>query len=1830
MNTESQVPLGQVLAQFRDDARNNRDLGDRFERMMQQFFRVDPLYAALFSEVWMWNDWPKKGQVGDVGIDLVAQHRATGEYFAIQCKFYLPEHTLSKGDIDSFFTALGKPQFSQGIIVSTTDNWGKNALDALNQTKSVARIGISDLEQSPIDWSGFDTRKPGRLKRTRKNKIRPHQQVALNDVIAGLAEAERGKLIMACGTGKTFTALKIAETLAPKLAGTGKKGGKPGHVLFLVPSLSLMAQTLREWTAHTELPLQSLAVCSDASIGKRREKNGDDSPEITLYDLPYPATTNDKQLLVQYTALVQAAQKSDSPPGLVVVFSTYQSIEAVSKAQKAGLPGFDLIICDEAHRTTGVTLTGEDESAFVKVHDAKFLKGTKRLYMTATPRIYGDDAKSKAKEVSAEIASMDNVEQFGNELHRLGFGEAVGKSLLSDYKVLVLAVDERYVSKTFQKQIASKDNELNLEDATKITGCWNGLEKRFEATKTDVDLQGDVNPMRRAVAFSRSIKDSKKFVEQFGQIVAAYKSDHPDSQILEIEADHVDGTFDALKRGALLDWLKAESPASTCRILSNARCLSEGVDVPALDAVLFLNPRNSVIDVVQSVGRVMRRAEGKRYGYIILPIGIPADKTPEEALKDNEKYKVVWQVLQALRAHDDRFNATINQLELNKKRPENIQVIGVGGGPEDNDQKNGDGDSQPKLKEVQFTFAFPNLDEWKDAIYAKMVMKVGDRAYWETWARDIAKIAETHITRIKAILDDQNSTSAKAFERFLKGLRTNLNPTVSREDAIEMLAQHLITKPVFDALFANYVFTEKNPVSQSMQKMLDTLHEQALEKETATLQKFYASVRDRAKGLDNAEARQKVVIELYDEFFGTAFPRMAERLGIVYTPVEVVDFIIHSVQDLLRDEFKSGLAERDVHIIDPFTGTGTFLVRLLQSGLIPSDKLEHKYKHELHANEIVLLAYYIAAINIEEAYHGLRDEKGKDDYLPFEGICLTDTFQLYESGQMELEGTFPENNKRVKRQKESPIRVVIANPPYSAQQESENDDNKNLAYPQLDNRIRSTYAEKSAAPNVKNLYDSYIRAIRWASDRIKDKGVVGFVTNGSFIDANNMDGLRGCLMDEFTSVYVLNLRGNQRTSGELSRQEGGKIFGSGSRAPISIAFLVKNPAKHTSATLRYHDIGDYLDRNEKLKIIRSFASIAGIETAKKWTTLHPNEKNDWINQRDPVFEKFFPLGGKGDQTSTPYFENYSLGIGTNRDAWTYNYSDVQLRANMSRTIDFYNSQVESFAKEIDVPGGASATERLRLVEQFIDRDSKKISWSSSLIPNVGRQIKTSFAAQKITDSMYRPFSRQRFYYDGLMNHRVGQFPTIRPTPGHPNTVLICSGPGASKEFSALVTDTFPNLHTLDSCQCFPLYLYEKADESSDLFEKPEVIDGYCRRNAITDEILKTFCRAYGKDVTKEDIFYYVYGLLHSPEYRTRFAADLKKMLPRIPLTKATSDFKAFSTAGRKLAEWHLNYETVQPWKVEEIHDQLDLGLEDTYKVQKMTFARPTAEQKTAGAKWDKTRIIYNRHVTISKIPLEAYEYVVNGKSAIEWVMERYQFSREKDSGIVNDPNDWCKESKQPRYIIDLVARVVRVSVETMKIVNGLPSLNERRDGAPNAADSPRAAGDQPSKAVPFRPHIVEPKSGGRYVTCVPLVPLKAAAGAFSDPQRIEDDEFEWVMVESSHRLRKGMFVAQVIGKSMEPAIPDGAWCLFRAPVEGTRQGKSVLVQLRDTIDPETGQRYTVKRYESEKAAKGDSWRHERITLKPLNPDFDPIVLTGNVEGELHVIAELVEVLGGDS
>ncbi|WP_363267351.1 type ISP restriction/modification enzyme [Okeania sp. SIO2B3] len=1139
----------------------------------------------------------------------------------------------------------------------------------------------------------------------------------------------------------------------------------------------------------------------------------------------------------------------------------------------------------------------------------------------------------------------------------------------------------------------------------------------------------------------------------------------------------------------------------------------------------------------------MRKAEGKKYGYIILPVGIPADISPDVALKDNQKYKVIWQVLQALRAHDDRFNDTVNKIDLNKRRPEQVSVVGVGGKEKDD---YGGTNVDASYKQLELNLNFP-VEEWRDAIYAKIVVKCGNRRYWEDWAKDVAKIAESHISRIKGLLVGANGNSPvklnvnspvklninssikQVFDDFLAGLNQNINPNVTEDEAIEMLSQHLITKPVFDALFEGYEFTKFNPVSQTMQKMLDVLEGEFLEKEVGGLEKFYDSVRERASGIDNAEGKQRIINELYDKFFRTAFPRLAERLGIVYTPVEVVDFIIKSADFALKNEFGLGLSDEGVHILDPFTGTGTFIVRLLQSGLIKKEDLPRKFGYELHANEIVLLAYYIAAINIEETYHFLaqsfsesviarrnkqedninidnnnlaeaisnhgeivsggesflsgeltdknfphndknsnnidnnnlaevisnyaeiasgkesflsgdfmdknfpHNEKVSNDlggYQSFNGIVLTDTFQMFENEGFELkeiiENIFPENNQRVIKQKKKEITVIIGNPPYSSGQKSENDGNKNIKYEKLDERIADTYAKYSSATLKNSLYDSYIRAICWATDRIKDKGIVCFVSNGSFIDNNAMDGLRKCLVDEFTSIYCLNLRGNQRTSGELSRKEGGKIFGSGSRATIAITLLIKNPDKKQESKLFYYDIGDYLSRVDKLNIIKDFGDISTIQ----WQEIIPNENYDWINQRSDNFESFISLGDKKNATTKTIFDVYSSGVKTNRDNWVYNFSHQSVVDNMTRMIDFYNQQVEGFKKFVKGKTLTNAEQRKKQVESFIDTDAKKISWSGELKEDCGKLIIHTFNPDQVFQGLYRPFCKQNYYYNKDLNNRLYQMPKIFPNQNVENLAICVTGRGSTKDFSALITNFLPDLELISKSQCFPLYTYEKQSDLGELFATNNT-EQYTKKSNIPDTILKDFQKKYqDKTINKEDIFYYIYGVLHSPEYKQRFAADLKKMLPRIPYTK---DFWKFSKAGKELAYWHLNYETIEPYELEEFKKDLFLNDED-YRVEKMTFGK-----NKNGI--DKTIIIYNSKLTLSQIPLETYQYKVCDKSALEWVIERYKITKDKKSGIVNDPNNWSEDS---RYIVNLVKTIVRVSLETVKIVKNLPPLNERK------------------------------------------------------------------------------------------------------------------------------------------------------------------------------------------
>jgi predicted helicase len=1614
--------FSKILDKYRKVSFSERDKGNRFERLMQVYLKTDPKYAYRFKNVWLWDEFPGKLDLGggDTGIDLVALTQE-GDYWAIQCKCFQSTSTIDKPAVDSFLSTssrefkneeLKTTRFSQRLWISTTNKWGPNAEEAIrNQNPPVSRINLYDLQEAPVDWNKLEQGIHGEASRIPKKTLRGHQRIALEVTHAHFKSSDRGKLIMACGTGKTFNSLRIAEN---------ETNGK-GLVLFLVPSIALLGQTLREWTSDANEPINAICICSDSEISRKKTKN-DDSDSFSVVDLALPASTNVKDIIHQFKQINRKGNK-----GMTVVFSTYQSIKVIADAQKElqkqhpELDQFDLIVCDEAHRTTGVTLSGEDESAFTKVHDNKFIKAKKRLYMTATPRLYSDDIKSKAAQTEALLCSMDDVYLYGEEIYRIGFGEAVEKDLLTDYKVLILTLSDKDVPPAVQKMIADKESEINTDDASKLIGCINALSKQILGDE-GVIKDSDPAPMRRAVAFCQSIAVSKKITAIFNTVTEAYLGSLPPEkkeQMVSLASDHIDGTMSAPKRDELLGWLKVETSDNECRVLTNVRCLSEGVDVPTLDAVMFLSARNSQVDVVQSVGRVMRKSPGKKYGYIIIPVVVPSDVDAAQALDDNERYKVVWTVLNALRAHDDRFNATVNKIELNKKRPDNILV----GRPEYSFDKDGfpnvvNEDQVPYGKDINRQMAL-QFEQLQNVVFARMVLKVGNKAYWEQWAKSVAEIAQRQMERISNLVKDE-SKHQKAFEKFLKGLQKNINPSITQQEAIEMLSQHVITKPVFEALFENYSFVKNNPISKSMQTMLDLLEGQAIEKDIETLNKFYESVKKRASGIDNAEGKQRIIIELYDKFFKTAFPKMVERLGIVYTPVEVVDFIIHSVNDILKKEFGRSFSDENIHILDPFTGTGTFITRLVQSGLIDKKDLQRKYEEELHANEIVLLAYYIAAVNIENAFH---DAVGEIAYTSFEGVCLTDTFQLGETEDSEklFSEMFPQNSKRVQRQKKAPLKVIMGNPPYSVGQKSANDNAQNQQYEKLDARVELTYARQSKATSVKALYDSYIKAFRWSTDRLdKNGGIICFVSNGAWLDGNGMDGFRKSLEKEFNSIYVLNLRGNQRTSGELSRKEGGKIFGSGSRTPIAITLLVKNPDdKKGKAKIYYHDIGDYLSREEKLLIIKKAVSVSNENL--KWILLQPNVHGDWISQRKGVFNTFFSIEpeNKLDSKSNSFFITYSLGLATGRDAWVLNLSKQTLKDNVNKTIGFFNNQSIAFKK---VKQNDSKIE----AESFINTDTSKISWNRNFLQDLEKFKTYSYQSQNLVESLYRPFFKCHLYFDKDLNAMLYQNKKLFPATELKNLVICVSGIGGSKDFSTLITNHIPILHVVENGQSFPLYYYEERQKQSKTLFDENGDSEYIRRDGVSDFILDTAKKLYGNNVTKEDIFYYVYGFLHSPEYRIMFANDLKKMLPRLPLVEDVKHFWAFSKAGRKLAELHINYESVPPYK------EVTVSGSETkfFIVEKMRF--PKKDQKET--------IIYNSKIRLEDIPAKAYEYVVNGKSAIEWIMERYQVTVHKESGIKNDPNDWAAEVGNPRYILDLLLSIINVSVQTVDIVAELPKV----------------------------------------------------------------------------------------------------------------------------------------------------------------------------------------------
>jgi predicted helicase len=900
-------------------------------------------------------------------------------------------------------------------------------------------------------------------------------------------------------------------------------------------------------------------------------------------------------------------------------------------------------------------------------------------------------------------------------------------------------------------------------------------------------------------------------------------------------------------------------------------------------------------------------------------------------------------------------------------------------------------------------------------------------------------IANKFIERIKAILNDSNNQQEiTVFNSFVDELKTNLNDSVSDKEVIEMLAQHMITGPAFDAIFGNNSFVKRNPVSRSINKVLESFSAHHLENEAVGLADFYDSVikevnsiQDNASDIDNILGKQKIITELYDKFFRRAFPKMAQRLGIVYTPVEVVDFIIHSVDELLRNEFGKNLGSKDVHIIDPFTGTGTFITRLLQSGLIAKKVLPYKYKNEIHANEIVLLAYYIASLNIALIYSNIIG----GEYEPFNGISLTDTFKHYDKFDL-ISNSYDNNTSGQEVKSKLPLKVIMSNPPYSIGQKSQNDSNKNVAYEHLDLNIKNTYVKNSTAILSKAMYDHYIRAIRWASDRLAGdvNGIIGFITNNSFIEKTSLDGVRISLAKEFQKIYVINLRGNIRKSffNGNKAPEGENIFDESSTTGSAIIFLVKNYNTHDKSKIYYYDIGENLKCKQKRDILSSKKSISGLSAVNDWKSITPDAYGDWISLRDESFSSHIVLGSKIDSRSLKIFDNYSLGVNTARSQWCINYSYNQLCNNMKKTIDFYNNERKRFHTAFP---GINKNLAVKKLDTFLNMDPLYIKWSRELIHSIAANKIIQFNLNANRKCIHKPFTKSWLYYNKDLNERRYQIRHIFPSDNINNKTICVPSIGLLGGFTPLVSDIIPISDLLEKAQCFSYYSFEPVErEERSLFNLDEPDQDYIQKFNISKEGLKYFQEAYPSlSIDRQALFNYIYGLLHSPDYRERYANNLNKELPRIPKVKKASDFQDFMEAGEALAKLHLSYETVEKYPVEIISEG-PLSSDDYY-VTKMKFGKNGNDN-------DYTTIIYNNHITVKGIPLEAYDYVVTGRSAIKWVMMNQSVRTDKASGIVNDANLWAIETMDnPKYPLELLQRVITVSLETLKIVRGLPKLD---------------------------------------------------------------------------------------------------------------------------------------------------------------------------------------------
>ena len=1569
-----------------------RKKGTMFEKLCTHLLREKDT-ANVYKEICLWSEW-ERNDGNDKGIDIIIQTK-NDEFIAVQCKFFTSKK-VDLSDLSTYFTQLqsgvGNVKFSKGIIITTND-LGKNVLDTIKQiqlTMPIDIITLEDFKNSAINWEVLSP-KSLELPLYAKKQPLPHQKDALQSTKEYFANPAntRGKLIMACGTGKTYTSLKILEMLTPK----------DSIVVFLAPSIALVGQTFREYCQQKSDDFVACIVCSDEKSGKTQDD------DIDLLELPLTPSTRPSDIQKAYHLA-----KKDSKR--FIIFSTYQSSIRLKETQNLGfLDEIDLLICDEAHRSVGAMYSGAQKdtlNAFTLCHSDENIKAKKRVYMTATPKVYSTASKSKGIESGNEVFSMDDESIFGDEIFVLNFSNAIEKKLLTDYKVIILAIKQEGMAKVANNAIAKLKSQnsnideklIDLDFVCKIIGTHKGLAKNDLVTlnengEIDNDFleEMDKQVSTRAINFCRNIKASKNITHSFKTIIESYDEELKKDSFknLDISIDHIDGTMNAKMRLEKLSELN-QPKAHTCNILSNARCLSEGIDVPALDSVVFFDGRSAQVDIIQSVGRVMRKSAQKEIGYIILPLALSENelKNLDEAVS-NTNFQNIWNVLKALRSHDETL---VDEAVFREKIK--IAVSDYIGG-ESSEKPNDEKPYEPRLFD-SFT-----LSELANTIYNAMPTKLGDKGYWQSFSAKTAKIVEKLNTRLSDIF----AHCPEILSDFLASLKENIHPNIKQSEAMDMICSHIITKPIFDALFGENI--NDNPIGKALDEVSDKLHQLGLDdEETRSLNALYKSVGESARLAKSDKSKQELIKNLYDTFFRSAFKKQAERLGIVYTPLEVVDFILHSTNALLKKHFGLDFNDSSVKVFDPFTGTGSFITRLLskENALIADENIKSKFTQGIFAQDIVLLAYYIALINITQMGQSRESTLAK-----FSNIALCDSLDYLDnvpqdSGLFAKEFRDLEANKHIKDIiANENIKVILGNPPYSGGAGNENDNNANISHPILEQRVRETYGKDTRAQNANNTRDTLIQAIRMATDKLDKQGIIGFVVNGGFIDSSSADGFRKCVVKEFKEIYVLNLRGNQRTQGEMSKKEGGKIFGGGSRAGVAIVFFVKDVNAQKECQIHYYDIGDYLIREAKLEKLEIFKSLESVPFSK----ITPNDKGDWITQRGSDFDNLLPL--KSDKNTQGIFMITATGIQSSGDAWAYNFSKNTLRDSMQRCIDTYNDDLAKFDREEFVKKHKDS-KKVDLYKQLndtdISTDKTRIAWTANLKNSfIGDKKFENFDENKVRIAFYRPFTKSYLYFDEEWNERQSQFPQIFPNKESENVAILTSLM-ATKDFSSFIVNGIADYQTLSNTSAFPLYYYLANGE---------------RECAISDFAKSAFEKHLGFGVEKEDIFYYIYALFSHKGFCEKYKFELCKEAPRISISK---DFMTLANLGRKLAQLHLDYENGECYKEVEFREGLltDKDNDELYKVAKIIKDKEGAT------------LHYNANIMLKNIPPKAYAYKINGRSVVDIFIDRYQVKTDKASLIKNNPNDF----RGGKYIFELLCRIIVLCEKSVDIIESISKM----------------------------------------------------------------------------------------------------------------------------------------------------------------------------------------------